>query len=96
MNKLTSLLFFYKKLIVPSLIIASGLGGLNAVFSGSFSFQTVGLAYMFLVPLFHFFTYEVKRPNEYYFYYNLGFTKRFLWCFTVVVSSTLALILMSI
>ncbi|MDT0557264.1 hypothetical protein RM697_01310 [Ichthyenterobacterium sp. W332] len=94
MKKILSTFFFYKTAAIPSLIISIGLGSLTWLTSGQFSFQNSGLAFVFLTPLFHYFIYEIRNPNTYFFYYNLGFSKRFLWLFTVIASCILGLILM--
>ena len=40
----------------------------------------------------HYFIYEIGNPNEYYFYYNLGFSKFFLWSTTIISAVIVALI----
>jgi hypothetical protein len=45
-------------------------------------------------PFFHFAIYEIRNPNEYYFYYNLGLSKTVLWISTIAISFCIGLILM--
>ncbi|MCK5171226.1 MAG: hypothetical protein KAQ75_15210 [Bacteroidales bacterium] len=84
---------FYRKLIIPSLIISIVISFLGASFSGTyFSIKGIGLAYIFIAPLFHFFIYEVRNVNEYYFYYNFGLSKIVLWASTITLSLSIGLI----
>ncbi|MBC9796240.1 hypothetical protein [Sinomicrobium weinanense] len=93
MSIILSIWTFYKKLILPlaSIAILTGILGLSA--TGSFSFKWSGLAYFLLTPLFHYFIYEVRNKNEYYFYFNLGLNKPVLWASTISISLFIALIL---
>lgn len=79
MKQLISLLIFQKKLIIPSLILAFLLNLLLGTVGPS-SVTGFGFAYLFSSLLLQYFIYEIKNKNEYYFYYNLGITKVFLWC----------------
>ncbi|WP_158800324.1 hypothetical protein [Pedobacter sp. L105] len=86
--------FFYQKLIVPSLALA--------IFISFFTMKIVelhagiGISFIFLAPVFHYATYEVKHPNEYYFYYNLGLSKAVLWVNTIITSIVIGFILIII
>lgn len=83
--------FFYQKLIIPSLVLSVLLAyfvlGLGKLCSGT------GISFIFLTPVFHYFTYELRRPNEYYFYYNLGLSKSVLWLSTIGISLVIGLVL---
>ena len=92
MRTLKVILIFYKKLIVPTLLISivSGLGWLMT-YGKEVAQIGFGLTYVFIAPLMHYFIYEVKYSNEYYFYYNLGITKLTLWVSTLILSIIIAL-----
>ena len=94
MRLIRGLWFFYQKLIVPSLALAI----LLSLFTMEFiEIHTgIGIAFIFLTPIFHYATYEVNRPNEYYFYYNLGLSKAVLWANTIITSSIIGFILIII
>lgn len=91
MRILRAILFFYKKLAIPSLILSglSGFIGLGIV--GDFFRKTIGVSYIFLGLLFHYFIYEVKNRNEYYFYYNMGLSRLSLWIITFVLNLIIGL-----
>ena len=85
---------FYKKLIIPSLAISILLAILftdsTRILSG------IGIAYIFLTPCMQFLLYDLARPNEYYFYFNLGMSRFNLWLNSVVVSLVIGLFLIMI
>lgn len=91
MRIIRGLYFFNQKLIIPSLAISIVLSYFtmerNNLYAG------VGISFILLTPIFHYFIYEVRSPNEYYFYYNLGLNKLVLWISTVIISLTIGLIL---
>jgi hypothetical protein len=47
---------------------------------------------MFLAPLWHYYTYEIRSKAEYVFYFNLGFTRLRLWLATLGVALCSALL----
>lgn len=57
-----------------------------------FSINAAAVAYILFSLLFQYFIYEVRNPNEYYFYYNLGLNKYILWGSTFMLSSIIAII----
>ncbi|KQK24630.1 hypothetical protein AR438_15715 [Chryseobacterium aquaticum] len=69
---------FYRKLLIPTVLFSVLL-----TFQLGFSFETFGLSFIVLLPCFHYFIYELRLKNEYYFYANFGFSKLFLWIFTL-------------
>ncbi|MFZ4929720.1 hypothetical protein [Chryseobacterium sp. Mn2064] len=81
MKQLTILWIFYKKLIIPSVLF-------SLLFSllSPFKVETFGLSFLLLLPMLHYFIYEVRLKNEYLFYYHFGFSKLFLWGFTLSFS----------
>lgn len=84
---------FYRKLILSALIISLAFAFLVALLTGSnFSFNFVGIAYIFFAPLFHYFIYEVRNVNEYYFYHNIGLSRLSLWISTLAISIGIGLI----
>lgn len=93
MRLLKLMLIFYQKLLLPSLLFSLLLGILSSGISGGFSFATVGFSYLFAALFFHYIIYEVRFPNEYYFYYNMGLSKLGLWIISFAFSSIIALII---
>ena len=73
-------LVFYRKYFFLLLFIS----GLIGIFVGAtipeYSISnSIGNTYLFLFPIFHLYYYEIKYENEYYYYYNLGLNKLYLW-----------------
>lgn len=87
---------FYQKLIVPVLPLSILIGALTFGMTKEFSLQSVGFSYLFLAPVFHYFVYDVRNPNEYYFYHNLGLSKLNLWIISSGISSLIALLFYSL
>jgi len=82
--------------LLPAVIISLLLGFFgSSVNEGAFS-TNAGLAYLFILPLFQFFVYELRYANEYYFYYNLGISKIVLWAACIanvfIVNGVIALL----
>ncbi|MES2652096.1 MAG: hypothetical protein V4663_10165 [Bacteroidota bacterium] len=94
MNIFIPLWIFYKKLILPSLAVSILLAffffGAVKILSG------IGIAYIFLTPVFHYLLYDLTDANQYYFYYNLGISKLLLWISSIIASLIIGLILMLI
>jgi len=82
---------FYSRIIIPTLVLSVFLAILQMHFIDICA--GTGISYIILAPFFHFFTYEVTNPKEYYFYYNLGLSKAVLWANTLVISTIIGLIL---
>jgi hypothetical protein len=93
MRIIVSIWMFYRKLILPVLSMSVAINFLVKILMGSFSFELLGMSYIILAPMFHYFIYEIRNPNEYYFYYNMGITKPVLWLSTVILSLFIGLIL---
>jgi hypothetical protein len=89
MRQITGILYFYQKLVLPSLAVSL----LLPLFSMKYADLNVGIgaSYIIITPLFHYFTYEIKNPNEYYFYFNLGLSKARLWTCTILISFLLGI-----
>ena len=89
---LKAILIFYQKLIIPTLLISGLLGVFGMGIIGNFSLKAVGFSYIFIGLFFHYFIYEVRNNNEYYFYYNIGLSKLSLWIATFVLNLLIGLI----
>ena len=76
-----TLWFFQKRIAPPALFISALLGLL--LFK---SFWATGLIFLAMGPFWHYFIYEVQYKQEYYFYFNLGFTRLSLWVSTLILS----------
>jgi len=87
---------FYKKLIIPSIILSFLLGLRGLIESETNSLASVGIAYMLITPIFHYLTYEIRNKNEYYFYFNQGLSKDVLWGLTFLFSFLIGLILITL
>jgi hypothetical protein len=96
MRIVIGLWIFYRKLLAPALVMSILAGLLGLAVSDSVSLRPIGIAFVFFAPFFHFAIYEIRNPNEYYFYYNLGLSKLVLWISTVLISFGIGLILIVI
>ena len=85
--------FFYKKLIVPSTAFSVAIGMFAATISEASILQTIGISYFTISLPVLFYVYEIRNPNEYYFYYNLGLSKPMLWASTALLSLFICIIL---
>jgi hypothetical protein len=43
----------------------------------------IQFSFLIIAPLIHYFVYDVKNKQDYYFYYNLGLSSTVLWCTTI-------------
>ncbi|MGA9238468.1 hypothetical protein [Robiginitalea sp.] len=75
-------LWFFQKRIAPPALVLSVLLGL-LLFK---SYWAAGLIFLIMGPIWHYFIYEVRYKQEYYFYFNLGFTRLSLWVSTLILS----------
>jgi len=82
---------FYIKLFFPSIIVALLIS--LPIYLSSFSLTPVGISYIFISPLFHFLTYELRNEKEYYFYFNQGFSKVLLWTLSCIAGLFIGLLL---
>jgi len=96
MRIITGIWLFYKKLIVPSIVMAIFIGSTSLITSDSVSIHVIGFSYLIFALFFHFVVYEIRNPNEYYFYYNLGLSKLILWISTLILSFCIAFILIKL
>ncbi len=86
MKRIIYALVFYKKLVVPIAVLSILLGVIVGASTGQFTAKSIKLMYIVFTPFVLFFVYEVRSPNEYYFYYNLGLSKRQLWGSAMLIS----------
>lgn len=91
MRILTGIRFFYQKLILPSFLISLVLALFAPNHIGFYA--ALGAAYILVTPMIHYLTYDIRRPEEYYFYHNLGLSKGFLWATTIICSALITLML---
>lgn len=103
MRLLRGAIHFYRRLFLPSLLVAMAFGAFSisligefGAFSipltGEFANGSAALAYLIFSPVFHYLVYDVYFEDEYYFYYNLGLSRRILWGFTVVFGLLMSLL----
>jgi len=93
MNLILGIWIFYRKLIVPTLLLSVLICFVGGLIGGSYSLKWFGFSYMILTPLFQYFIYEIRNKNEYFFYYNLGLSKPILWASSISISLVFGLIL---
>lgn len=93
LHKLKAILIFYQKLIVPASILTGLIGVMGFGITEEFSFKVLGISYVILALLFHYFIYEVKHFNEYYFYYNMGLNRLTLWTANCILSLIIGLVI---
>lgn len=96
MRILKAILIFYQKLIVPALVLSALLGFFTFGITGEFPGKTVGISYFVFALVFHFFIYEVRNRNEYYFYYNIGLSHLSLWVISCAISFIIGFIFLAL
>jgi hypothetical protein len=88
------LFYFYLKLIIPSVLLSTFLSlwmlGFADLSTG------IGISFLFLLPVFQYLVYELRNPGEYYFYYNLGLRRSWLWRITVAIAMLVCLVLTTV
>jgi len=79
--------FFQQKLLIPtfSLALAIGIAGNFMIFSTPIP-EGIGYGYIFAGPLAHYFIYDLRYKNEYYFYFNRGLDKVTLYGSTLILN----------
>ena len=94
MRQLVSgILIFYRKLVAPTLIFSALVGLFGFPMSGRYSFLGLGVGYMLFAPFFHYFIYDIRNSNEYFFYHNMGLSRAALWVASVIISITIGITL---
>ena len=86
------ILFFYKKLILPSIAGATALSFCEYIMTGKFHGSFFAFSYILMTLAFQYVIYEKRNPNDYYFYFNLGLGKLVLWGTTLLLSMGIVLI----
>lgn len=92
MRIIHGLYFFYKKLILPAVGLSIFLSLMTMPFAALST--GIGISFIFLLPCFQYLVYELRNPAEYFFYYNLGLSKGWLWLITIGISLLAGFILM--
>jgi len=84
---LASIVAFQQKLILPTFCVALGIGIAGYFMVTSIPVvQGTGFGYILAGPLTHYFIYELRNENEYYFYFNMGLNKIILYGSTVILN----------
>ena len=96
MRLLFSVFIFYKKLLVPLITLSALVGIFSISAAGFFTLKGAGITYILFTPLFLYFIYDIRNPNEYYFYYNLGLSRLSLWISALSISVIIGFILIII
>ena len=86
---LKCIFIFQKKIFIPTLITSIILSFIG----GFLSFKGVGFTFIVFATLFHYIIYEIRYPNEYYFYFNFGLSKASLWLSTLLMGAIICLIM---
>lgn len=86
-KSLRILRIFYLKLLIPA-VLFSVLMDLQL----GFTLEGFGLCFLVFFPVLHFFIYDIRLKDEYYFYANFGFSKLLLWILTFSISVTVNII----
>lgn len=82
MKRLRTLLLFREKFMPAAIAVSVIIGALAF---GSF-LKSALVSYALVSPLFHYFAYDMRGSADYYFYGNLGLSKKALWTGTAAVS----------
>lgn len=77
---------FYKKIFLYSLLLTGLAIPLAISLEDSAAPAFLAFIYAFISPFVHLFFYELNRPQEYYFYANLGLLKLRLWLITTGIT----------
>jgi hypothetical protein len=86
MNRVRTLLFFHKRFIIPSLALTVLIGVYSCAISDDFAVQSFGLGYLITPLLLHLIVFEYRAKGEYYFYFNLGISRKDLWISNFILS----------
>ncbi|WP_353146666.1 hypothetical protein [Chryseobacterium sp.] len=87
-KSITILWIFYKKLIIPTILFS-----LLPCLLFQFNMGTFGLSFILIFPLLHYFIYELRLKNEYYFYAHFGLSRILLWSITLSLSIALKILI---
>jgi len=81
---------FQQKLIIPTFCtsLAIGIAGYFMIWSTPI-IEGAGFGYFLAGPMVHYYLYDLKNPNEYYFYHNAGLSKLILYVITIGLNAGL-------
>ncbi len=99
-RKLRLIWIFYKKLLLPVVLVTVVASFFLQPVTGDFNFQVnfiqIGIAFFVISLIMQLIIYELRNPDEYYFYYNLGLSKKQLWVINALISLVVCVLLSSI
>lgn len=85
---LKNIILFHRKTLPVALLVMVPLQGVLHL-----NFLHLFFSLLVLSLPIHYLEYERRHPQEYYYYHNVGLSKRQLWLSTVILSLLLAVIL---
>ncbi|MAX72017.1 MAG: hypothetical protein CMC76_13130 [Flavobacteriaceae bacterium] len=91
MKLLKTIFLFQKKIIFLAYFISIIIGIIFGL-----KLNVIGISFFTILPLLHYFFYDIKDKSEYYYYYNLGVSRNKLWLSTLVTGTINFLILVLI
>lgn len=77
------LFLFYKKTILPVLALSITLFAGGKATIENYNSINFGIIFMAIFFLYQYLVYDVINHSEYYLYFNLGLSKKFLWLTTL-------------
>lgn len=96
MKLVRAFFIFYRRLTLPIFVFSLITSLFSTLLSTTHLISTIGTTYILSTPLVIYFVYEINRPKEYFFYYNLGFTKFQLWCASIGISFIIGLTMIAL
>jgi hypothetical protein len=84
-------IIFYLKIIVPNITISTLLLLVVFFITREIQLKIFGFSFIFFGFLIHYFIYEVKNYNEYYFYNNIGLSNLKLRIISFILSLIIGL-----
>ncbi|MCU0423807.1 MAG: hypothetical protein MUC81_13455 [Bacteroidia bacterium] len=85
-NQVKTLVLFYKRMLIPTFFFTALIGLSSYSITGAYSLVQFGIAFMFVLPLMHYFLNEVLDHTAYYFYFTQGLSKLYLRTATGIIS----------
>jgi hypothetical protein len=86
MNRVRTLLFFHNGFIIPSLVFTCLIGVYSCATTDDFAVQSFGFGYLVTPLLLQLIVFEYRAKGEYYFYFNLGISRKDLWISNFILS----------
>ena len=89
------LAYFNQKLFIPTFCVslAIGIAGYFMIWSTPVV-QGTGFGYLLAGPMVHYYLYDLRNPNEYYFYHNAGLSKPLLYFTTFGLNAAVAMVIL--